>query len=276
MTAEQMRVYRDAVVSHAMSFWKQGVCNAREGSTNPIAMDSGWGTALKKADGTTTDWCGFFVAASCYRAGLCKALRKGFYHVDNVHNYFVYHYGERVPRWVWDDATAAWYKVHELHTARGAKRRWLHHAAIDGADLATLDILPGDVVLIDHEGDGRANHITLAESYDPATGVLTTLEGNGMGKVAVSVAADGTVTEGPSHGPSAVRNRRNLTDKAQRRKIYGVGRLSVVDFETLPYAKTDAKPTKPHGENAPKSSGIGGGGAEDEVGDDGGPVGGER
>lgn len=236
-------------------------------------MDSGWGTPLKKADGTVTDWCGFFVAASLYRAGLCKGLRRGFWHVDNVRSYFTYHYGDRVPRWVWDEATFVWHKVHDLHAARGSKRRWLDHAAIDRTDLASLDILPGDVVLIDHEGDGKANHITMAESYDPATGVLVTIEGNGVGEVAAAVAADGSVTVGRSHGPCAVRNARNLKNGAERKKIFAVGRTSTVDFETLPYDKADAKPTAPPPDNASRAFGVGGRG--DDEGDDGGPVGAE-
>jgi hypothetical protein len=273
MTAEATRVYGDAAVAHARVLWKEGVSNAKAGSTTPLAMDSGWGTPLKKADGTVTDWCGFFVAASLYRAGLSKWLRRGFWHVDNVRSYFTYHYGDRVPRWVWDEATCVWNKVHDLHAARGSKRRWLDHAAIDRTDLAALDILPGDVVLIDHEGDGKANHITMAESYDPATGVLVTIEGNGVGEVAAAVAADGSVTVGRSHGPCAVRNARNLKNGAERKKIFAVGRVSTVDFETLPYDKADAMPTAPPPDNASRAFGVGG--HDDDEGDDGGPIGAE-
>ena len=48
---------------------------------------------------------------------------------------------------------------------------------------ATLDIQPGDMVLLDWELDGDPNHIVLAQSYDPQTNTLVTIGGNDSGYV---------------------------------------------------------------------------------------------
>lgn len=228
-------------VVNAVEFWKEGVSNSKRGSTDIIAKESGWGDNLHESDGGTTDWCGLFVGTCLMRAGLDVALRRGFFHVRNVEHYFRYDYGERIPRWLWDEAVGAWKDVKTYHTEREALRAWHHTPAIGTG----LDMLPGDVVLIDHEGDGKANHITMAESYDPSTGMLVTLEGNGLGAIAVALLPDGAVQEGVAKGPSVVRNKRDLTNDHQRRKIYGWGRLSPVDFERHGYDFDDAKPRHP-------------------------------
>lgn len=239
--------FRDAAVAAAREFWTQGVSEARRGSTAPIAKDSGWNKYgdLRAPDGSVTDWCGMFVAASYYRAGLCAALRRGFFHVANVEHYFTYAYESRVPRWVWDAAAEDWRSLRDYHAERGSSRAWIDRDAVAHTDLAALDIRPGDVALIDHEGDGKANHITLVESYDPATGALVTLEGNGRGKVVTALNPDGSVVEGDAKSDAAVRNLRDLADPARRKKIYGVGRLSDVDVDDLVYAHSDRKPAKP-------------------------------
>lgn len=240
------RPFREAAVAAARDFWKQGIRESRRGSTDPIARDSGWASSIdRSSDGGTWDWCGMFVAASLFRAGLCRSLRRGFFHCKNVRRYFTYEYEDRVPGWVWDPAAEAWRRLHEVHAEHGARRVWSDHEALARGDLATLDIQPGDVALIDHRADGKADHITLVESYDPSTGTLVTLEGNGRGAVVKSVNPDGSVVEGESSGDAVVRNHRELSDPAQRKKIFGTGRLSVMDFEDLTCSNSERRPARP-------------------------------
>ena len=221
--------------------WTEGVSNAKHGSTNALAEDAGWGHDLHEADGGTTDWCGIFVGACLVRAGLERALRRGFFHVRNVESYFRYDWGDRIPRWLWDDEARVWKDVKVYHAERNALRLWNKSPAVGTG----LDLLPGDVVLIDHEGDHKANHITMAEQYDPTTGLLVTLEGNGLGTIALALLADGTVEEGVAKVPSVVRNGRDLANDHQRKKIYGWGRLSAVDFEAHAYNFDEVRPKHP-------------------------------
>lgn len=216
------------------------MCESHHGATDVIAHESGFDHTVG-----AHAWCGMFVAASYFRAGLCKALRPGFYEVSNVRDYFTYTPHERTPGWVWHPDAAAWHRLHAYHEERGAPRAWLDHEAIATTDLSALDIRPGDVALIDHQGDGKPDHITLVEHYDPSTGVLVTLEGNGAGVVVKSLAPDGSVVEGHADADAAVRNRRDLTDPKQRKKIHGVGRLSPVDFEDLSYVHAHDTPRAP-------------------------------
>lgn len=227
-------------VENALAFWKRRVVEG-DAATDEIAHDAGWGDSIDKRDGGTWDWCGMFVGACMVRAGLCKALRRGFFHTRNVERMLTYRWEDRVPRWVWDEPTQAWCDVRAWHEAEGSLRCWRGH---DALDLRTLDIRPGDIVLIDHQGDGRADHITLAERFDADTGVLVTLEGNGRGTVVRRVLDDGSVEESTAKRDSVVRNQRDLRLPAQWKKLYGVGRLSALDFEQRRYDGSERPPTK--------------------------------
>lgn len=237
----------ERAVSEAEALWKKGIREDRRGTTDEIARDSGWNRFgdLRDREGNVTDWCGMFVATALFRAGLTKRLRAGFWHTTNVEHFFTYHYEERVPRWAWDEARGAWRTLLELHRERAETRTWIDRKAAAQADLATLDVAPGDVVLIDHQGDGKPDHITLVERYDAATGVLVTLEGNARGKVAAGVDIDGNVIEGDAASDSVVRVTRDLRVARERKRIYGIGRLSALDFAGLEYGPTELRPTKP-------------------------------
>ena len=251
-TSDPTQPFREKAVAAATEFWKQGISEARRGSLAPIAIDSGWDKFgdLRKSDGSIWPWCGMFVAASHHRAGLCKTLRPGFYDAKNVAQYFTYEYSERTPRWVWSPARSEWFRVRDHHAEEGALRTWIDHATLQSADPAALDIRPGDVALIDHQNDGKPDHITLVESYDPATGMLRTLEGNGAGTVATRLNPDGTVVEGHAAGDAAVRSQYNLADPAKRKKLYGIGRLSALDYAVRVYEHADHKPATPPAEGA--------------------------
>lgn len=242
---DALRSFGDAAVAAAQALWRDGVKESKPQSTDQIARDSGWGNNLQKGDGTVWDWCGMFVATCLFRAGLGRALRKGFYHTLNVEGFFRYQWQDRVPRWVWVASESTWRDVREEHAARAALRRWIDRATLRATAPTVLDIAPGDVVLIDHNPDTAADHIALVERYDPSTGELVTLEGNAGGTVAVRIEDDGTVVEGAARGDAVARNVRDLGVEAVRRKVYGVGRASLCDFDERPYSSARAKPTAP-------------------------------
>ena len=126
-----------------------------------------------------------------------------------------------------------------------------------------LDIRPGDVVLIDPDRKGAADHIVLAASYDPATNTLVTIGGNDSGFVlmgpkdkepgAKSTKLD---TAEAGHRPRAQAGRpaarwrsactRSRPTARKPAVVYGVGRPSLVDLEERTYAfKPLDKPPPP-------------------------------
>ena len=116
------------------------------------------------------------------KASLDEDLRHGFLSTYSLEDFFTYHYDqfpERVTKWIWDDD--GWQELRAHHSARGALRRWLPRSEMSAG--GALDIRPGDVVLIDPDRKGAADHIVLAASYDPATNTLVTIGGNDSGFV---------------------------------------------------------------------------------------------
>jgi hypothetical protein len=203
--------------------------------------------------GPDSQWCGMFSGDHLIRAALDEDLRKGFMHTHNVEAFFTYDWAQnadRIPRWIWDE-DRGWEDVKAHHSAQGSPRRWLKDGAI--AKGGALDIQPGDMVLIDRAPfDGDPDHIVLAQSYDPATGLLVTIGGNDSGYVlrgpgdkdpgaddkrATAEAATGLELEPGGGGRVAVGVHQVVPQgKAKRAGVYGVGRPSLVDLEERIYA----------------------------------------
>lgn len=226
-----------------------------------IFADSGFNRRQSlRPNGTRDDWCGMFVAASMFRgAALDKNVRLAFAHTDNVFDFFTYNRRptneRRTPRSIW--AEGQWWDLREYHRQRGLERTWAQGAAVAGAD-----IRPGDVALIRHRGVAPAgevaNHIVMVESWDPAAGRLVTIEGNvhegvrpgadGEAQRTPSGALASTTTNAPSSTAVHVRDLRDqqtLTpggagpgggyQERGARTVFGVGRPSLVDFESHEY-----------------------------------------
>ena len=210
----------------------------------------------------SSEWCGMFSGDHLIRAALDSDFRFSFMHTLNVEAFFTYHpekYPTRIPKWIWDDD--GWQSVKDFHNARGEPRKWMGHAEISkGGD---LDIQPGDMVLIDWDLTGTADHIVLASSYDPATGYLVTIGGNDSGYVVAppgkhkeakegskrDVAEEATgleLTEGGGGKVAVGVNKVTPEGKAKRAAVYGVGRPSLIDLEEHTYAfKPQDKPPPP-------------------------------
>jgi hypothetical protein len=208
--------------------------------------------------GRRDDWCGMFVAASLFRgSALDKNVRMAFAHTDNLLDFFNYTANvnpERTPLSMW--AEDRWWKVRQYHEQRGLPRTW-----ITGAALATADIRPGDVALIRHAGvrpaDAVANHIVMVDSWDRATGKLITIEGNINEGIRPDASGDArrtaggelasTTTTAPSSTAMHVRDMNDQTtltpgagpggayQERGARTVWGIGRPSLVDFESHEY-----------------------------------------
>src|SRR6185503_2471863 len=73
-----------------------------------IFKDSGWSDRVNADENNRIyDWCGMFVVSSYFKgAGMASKLRAGFYHVDNVKDFFQYqqaHNPDRAPASIWAD-----------------------------------------------------------------------------------------------------------------------------------------------------------------------------
>jgi hypothetical protein len=133
------------------------------------------------------EWCGAFAAYAWRAAGVPIATRRTFFSSTY-----------RLDRW-------ARYWAFEGHAnpkpAQGPQRQFLELDSESGpVDAFFPDDVPpraGDILLVGGLNTAYGKHITIVESYDVATGVFITIEGNGSG-----LAPNG----GPRHG--VIRGRR--------------------------------------------------------------------
>ena len=155
-----------------------------------IFQDAGWNSRVSTYENDegkkrVYDWCGMFVVSALHKSGgLAKQLRAGFYHTDNVQDFFKYeqlHNAGRAPKSIW--AEGQWSNLKQFHAGRGSPRLWTPRATIQAAlaGSGTVDIRPGDTCLIDHDGGNTPSHIVMVESYDQTTKQLVTIEGNTFG-----------------------------------------------------------------------------------------------
>jgi hypothetical protein len=96
----------------------------------------------------------------------------------------------------------------------GRARYGHYDIAANTFDYRNLPIRPGDMMIL-------GEHVGMVESYDPATGRLTTLEGNTPG---------GTGPAGNTRGHGVARKTRDLSDPEVRRTVVGFGRPALSDF----------------------------------------------
>ena len=227
------------------------------------------------ADQMKLDWCGMFVDAQYRAAGMSGALNMVFNSTSDALQFFTYGAGSsKVPGWIQPLGQGEVRAVLDYHTERGSTRTWLAHGMFDDRN---PDLRPGDVVTLDWLGpndkndkqanpEDRADHVCIVRSYDAATGVLVTIDGNAYGarkpgpdsptfdpkkKENVPVGSDATTSDvttsqyqtGPggkagykgaqNDGPAF--NREQMTpatdDVYKAMTIMGRGRPSVVDFE---------------------------------------------
>lgn len=205
------------------------------------------------------NWCGFFAVHKFMRSNLDKELKSGFFHVDNVYDYFTYAYGERVKKWI--HADEEWHELRDYHRMRGAERKWLTADEIECRE--ELDVRAGDIALVDHSHGGRGDHIVMVHSYNPHTRRLFTIGGNDSGlqvdtrkgTYAPRNEGEGRLEDATGMGLRRYRkgdgrvgvNRYDLAHQPditerdepyEKIRIAAIGRPSIVDFEDHRYDGT--------------------------------------
>jgi len=135
-----------------------------------IHKDAGWGSETPyRGNRVGREWCGFFVAACWRTAGIDPKW---------LATYWASTY--RLGRW-------GSYQTFDDHhpnppPAAGVQRRLM--AKLDPSSSAkTLPFVPreGDIVVIGDGSPPDGDHITLCVGFDPAKGIIRTVEGNGIG-----------------------------------------------------------------------------------------------
>jgi hypothetical protein len=278
--------------------------NAQADSARAVGMDN------------NIQWCGAFVAKSYLESELVDKMKGGFPSTERLEAFFHYQqYTEKDPKWIQDGGE--WKDLKTYHTQRGSARKWIDDKTIFAEGKSgTLDIRPGDVVLLDNntnkraevdvevpdktdptkthkvtktynyasipangtikrviEGD-KADHIQMVQSWNPATRELFVVEGNSDGYIIDTdpthpairgeseadrqqrqeiEAATGTKLTKPTDSSHVAAGINNLADQPDPSKlkagraarVYGIGRLSIVDFETQTYHNSPTKPPLP-------------------------------
>jgi hypothetical protein len=218
-------------------------CNVGEhdrkagGRLDQMFIASGYSRfGVPKAKGDKVpEWCGMAVVSWLLAGGLNPAHNLSFLHCLNVEAFFTYGARKNVnPRRLKTEVEVGgeWQKIKQWQADKGQKRRWSDRAAC-AAGIATGDKLlfqAGDVLLLDWSGGGagaagEADHIAMVRHWDPASKVLTCIEGNRTGKG----------PDGKTRKESVVKKAYDLKLPRQAALVYGVGRLSPYDFgsETL-------------------------------------------
>lgn len=97
----------------------------------------------------------------------------------------------------------------------GNERYGHYNADANTFNFQNLPVRGGDTALF------ARGHVGMVESYNPATGILTTIEGN----------ASGTGADGRRRSQAVVRKTYNLSDPSVRQQFDGFGRPSRFDFQ---------------------------------------------
>lgn len=292
-----------AAIELEVVFSAEGMLSApgkdREDSAKAVGMDK------------SIEWCGAFVAKNYLQSELMSKMVPGFPSTERLESFF--HYEQYIgtePKWVYDEGE--WKALKDYHDKRGSKRKWIGDRDIYKGKGASLDIRPGDVVLLDNNPNKRAeieipdpsdaskkitktvkyaeipagakikrviegekgDHVQMVQSWNPATHELFVIEGNSDGYVvdndpthpdpAGESAAQKTKRQeieaatgkklkpssDPSHVAVGVSDLANQPDpdkltESRKARVYGIGRLSIVDFETLTYDNSAEKPKNP-------------------------------
>jgi hypothetical protein len=204
------------------------------------------------------DWCGFFAVDQYIQQNMDTELRSGMFHVDNVVDYFNYVYNrfpKRIQKWIHADGD--WHVLRGYHEQRGALRTWT-----DAETLAAggeLDVRPGDLALVDHDGKSAPDHIVMVRAYDPVTSTVFLIGGNDSG-MRVDSKREGPFEPADPDNPTKQERLESSLGQGLKRgarggvgvglidldsgkgaRLYGVGRPSIVDFEDHRYAPRDAK-----------------------------------
>lgn len=224
------------------------------------------GSGYPYATTATEDWCGMFANTQLRAAGFAPELNVAFNESSNPVDFFSYVATNRSPGVIQPHGTGAEIAVRDYHEQRGSLRSWLSGAAIGD------DIRPGDLLVLDWQGDGDPDHMCLVASYTPGVdgqpGRLVTVDGNAYGARRAGEMANTTWGNKATNDVSTSVYQRTGADTYDRSAMLpddkgeptmtmvGRGRPSVVDFEsghTYP-GFTDRNARDPDGPSGPLQS----------------------
>lgn len=212
-----------------------------DGRLSKIFKDSGWANSVTfNASGRVHDWCGMAPCAWLIRSGMNKGFVSSFYHTMNIEDFATYGSPKKrgypynpkrlKTKVVLEEDGPLTMLIKNWHKENKNERVWFDEKYIRNTPLDKLDIQQADIILIDYQGfydksDDQfdaADHITMCASYGVmGQGILETIEGN-----AFSSNINGTKIK-----DSVGIVKRDLNDPKIRKQIYGILRLSDLDFE---------------------------------------------
>lgn len=178
------------------------------------------------------DWCGMAVVTWLFRAGFNPHMRSSFLHLFNIAAFFTYGriYNVNPARLdvfvQLEGPEGPWTEIESWHTRAQAKRRWIGRPELIAAvtsGLASkqpdLDLfVPGDVVTIDWSGRDDPDHVGMVRAWDGR--FLDIIEGN----------ASGSGPAGEKRVDAVIVRRLDLSRPRNLSLVFGVGRLSPLDF----------------------------------------------
>lgn len=224
-----MRDHLTRALAAADRDWRNNVGEHDRASLDRMFSASGFARQAPRAwDAKVPDWCGMAVGLWLQDGGMIPAFGRSFLHVFNVEAFFTYGAKRNVNPRRLDTKMEVDGKWVDIKTAQagGNARRWLGRDAVRArlsAESVDLDLFaPGDTVLLDWSGVNDADHITMVKAWDGR--VLTTIEGN----------ASGLGPDGKRRTDSVVERKLDLGNQRDRKLVYGVGRMSPMDFGTNP------------------------------------------
>jgi len=213
-------------VDSAYKEWNSGVCETHGKNRSP-RIDQ---YARNASFGKGYEWCGFFVAFNYSQSGFKEPEQLASY--QKARDFFLY-------RSYTDNSSKKNDELDSLqlqHQLSGDQRKYFmlegstnikrvskdlpdryknYDAKANTFSYENLPIMPGDTALFSR------GHLGMVVEYDQATGKMTTIEGNSVGKNAKGKTVYGGVTM----------NEYDLSDPATRKKFDGFGRPSAFDFE---------------------------------------------
>ena len=190
-------------------------------------------TAARKAGALPSgEWCGAFAYEHLHGGGLDPEFRGATEGTEGLVGIFTYRDGSQ---WIWSGTE--WLHTADYHTQRGSRRAFTQVGA--APDPKSLDIRPGDIVLIDNYRGTRPDHIRTCVAYDPTTGDLTSVGGNeGTNTPNHAQIGEGTTQVQDNTAPV-------VATGAKASRLFGFGRWSAVDFETHNYSHEATRPPRP-------------------------------
>lgn len=225
-----MREHLTKALEAAERDWRANVGEHHKPSLDRMFRASGFASQCpRQADAKVPDWCGMAVGTWLVDGGINPAFARSFLHCLNVEAFFTYGRKTNVnPRRLDTQINldGKWTSIEAFHGAPGSSmsRAWADRSEVlrrvDDEYHAAALFQPGDVVLLDWSGRDAADHITMVHRWDGRT--LVTIEGN----------ASGAGPEGERRHDAVVIRRLDLRESANRRLVYGRGRLSPMDFST--------------------------------------------